>query len=328
VWSTCGAPTESCNGVDDDCDGAADDGFACSPGAAGPCPTACGSTGSRSCTGGCTWDLCVNPPESCNGMDDDCDAACDDGFACCRGSTRACSALGFFAGTAVCRDDCGSFDTSGCTDCGDGVRDPGEACDGADLGVTGCAALGTGFAPGGTLRCAAGCMYDTSGCTRCGNGMIDAGEQCDGTALGGATCAGLGMGFTGGTLGCSAACRYVTSACTAFDPSGLFSASPTVSYSCAFGLVSLAINRFTFSDSGAVLTVSGAPCVMSGPSARSSRNINVTCSLAGTCTETYSLIGSFTDDNRWSGTFSATFTGGSSCFDCTNQSRVVSGTRL
>jgi hypothetical protein len=373
IWSACGAPMESCNGMDDDCDGTSDDGFECRLGSTGGCPTGCGT---RTCGSGCTWDACVSPPEVCNGADDDCDLACDDGFACCRGTTRDCTALGFFAGTAVCRSDCGGFDTATCTNCGNGVRNAPEVCDGADLGGATCTSIGMGFAPGGTLRCAAGCMYDTSSCTRCGNGTIDAGEQCDGTALGGATCmsrgfasgtlrcgptctfdtsmcsscgngmidageqcdgtnlggascTSIGMGFTGGTLSCNGSCRYVTTACTAFDPSGLYSVSPTISYSCAFGLVSLAINRFTFADSGAILTVSGAPCVMSGPSARSSRMINVTCTLAGSCNETYSLTGTYTDDNRWTGTFTATFTGGGgACFDCTNQSRAVTGMRL
>jgi hypothetical protein len=383
VWSACVTPSESCNGVDDNCDGAIDEGFACPAGTMGTCPTTCGSTGSRSCTAGCSWDLCVSPPEICNGADDDCDSACDDGFGCCRGTTRDCSALGFFAGSAVCRGDCSGFDTATCTNCGNGVRNGTEVCDGADLGGATCSSIGMGFAPGGSLRCAAGCGFDTSGCTRCGNaaidageqcdgtnlggatcsslgmgfapggtlrcggtcaydtamcsrcgnGTLDAGEQCDGTNLGGATCSSIGMGFSGGTLSCSG-CRYATAACTAFDPSGFYSAAPPPTYQCAFiplfgfYAVDLNITSFTFSDSGSLLTVSGAPCPMTGPSARTSRMINVTCTLPGGCAETYRLVGTFSTDNTWSGTFTASFSGGASaCSDCTMRSFSVTGTR-
>ncbi|MFL6201718.1 MAG: DNRLRE domain-containing protein [Thermoanaerobaculia bacterium] len=46
--------------------------------------------------------------------------------------------------------------------CGNGVKDPGEACDGSDFGGQTCAGLGL-YA--GTLSCTAGCAYNTSGCT-------------------------------------------------------------------------------------------------------------------------------------------------------------------
>lgn len=46
--------------------------------------------------------------------------------------------------------------------CGDGVIDPGEACDGAALGDESCASLGH---TGGALTCDAACAYDESGCT-------------------------------------------------------------------------------------------------------------------------------------------------------------------
>ena len=49
--------------------------------------------------------------------------------------------------------------------CGDGVTDPGEACDGADTNALTCRTATAGFA-GGTLRCAADCQsYDVSHCT-------------------------------------------------------------------------------------------------------------------------------------------------------------------
>ncbi len=46
--------------------------------------------------------------------------------------------------------------------CGNGMLEAGEACDGADLGGTDCAALG--FSGGGVLACNGACGFDTSGC--------------------------------------------------------------------------------------------------------------------------------------------------------------------
>ncbi len=379
TFGACELPSESCNGVDDDCDGEADDGFACVRGATGTCPTACGSTGTRTCAGDCRWDLCSPPAEICNGMDDDCDAACDDGFTCCRGSTLDCRTMGYHAGTAVCRGDCGGYDTAACTNCGNGMRDAGEQCDGVALGGATCMSLGMGFA-GGTLRCAPGCVYDTSSCTRCGNSMIDAGEQCDGAMLGG-TCASIAMGFgggtlactpscawntsgctrcgngaldsgedcdgmlfggatcrtvpggfSGGTLRCSPTCRFDTAMCTSWTATGTYAVTPAPAYMCAmfFGTYLVNFNGATmsFADGGSSLTVTvpGLPCNLTGTFSRATRTIDVQCSAAGSCTETYRLVGSFTTDDRWTGTFSATFTG-SSCLDCTSRSWMVAGMR-
>jgi len=87
--------------------------------------------------------------------------------------------LGFDRGTLACSE-C-SFDISGCeiAGCDDGFIDPGEDCDGTNLGGQTCEGLGFS---GGTLDCTPICNFDTSGCTvggTCGNGVIDAGEACD-----------------------------------------------------------------------------------------------------------------------------------------------------
>ncbi len=51
--------------------------------------------------------------------------------------------------------------TGGATVCGNGVREGGEQCDGADLGGATCASQGFS---GGTLACKGNCAFDTAGC--------------------------------------------------------------------------------------------------------------------------------------------------------------------
>jgi len=103
---------------------------------------------------------------------------------------------------------------NGGPDCGNGVIDQGEACDGADLGGVTCVSLGH---LGGDLACAVNCAYDDTGCFDtqpvCGNDIVEGTEECDGPDLGGMTCEGLGEGFTGGALACAATCQYDRADC-------------------------------------------------------------------------------------------------------------------
>src|SRR5262249_56736562 len=50
--------------------------------------------------------------------------------------------------------------------CGNGVKETGEACDGADLGGQTCESVTSGFVHGGTIVCTADCKLDTSDCRR------------------------------------------------------------------------------------------------------------------------------------------------------------------
>ncbi len=94
------------------------------------------------------------------------------------------------------------------SNCGDGVVEGVEQCDGANLAGQSCSSLGYA---GGALQCAGNCTFDTSQCSNCGNGVIDSGEQCDGANLAGQTCESLG--FPGGTLQCGADCQLDSSGC-------------------------------------------------------------------------------------------------------------------
>jgi len=61
--------------------------------------------------------------------------------------------------------------------CGDGKADPGEACDGDDLGGKTC--LGLGY-DSGSLACLAGCKLDRTGCKTSSGGRAF-GQRCGGT---------------------------------------------------------------------------------------------------------------------------------------------------
>ncbi len=154
-----GALAETCNNADDDCDGVVDDGLlrACYGGGSGcvegppgtfTCTGIC-QTGNSACAAG-TWGACLNDvqprAEECNGLDDDCDGAVDEGLTrtcytgpagtegtgACHGGTQSCSAgaWGVCAGevrpvTESCNnadDDCdGAIDDMGDLTCGQGV---------------------------------------------------------------------------------------------------------------------------------------------------------------------------------------------------------------
>jgi len=87
--------------------------------------------------------------------------------------------------------------------CGNGVIDPGEACDGADLGFESCASVTMGAFPGGTLLCSSFCTFDTSFCFANGDaGVGGFGGTFGGDAAAGAAGAsGFGGTFDGGAGG-------------------------------------------------------------------------------------------------------------------------------
>ena len=167
--------------------------------------------GTLGCTSSCTFDVsqCTGQDLCGNGVIDpgeDCDGVNLNG--------QTCVDVGNYTGGILdCTDQC-TFDTTQCesaSNCGNGVVDQGEDCDGTDLNGQTCADLGYG---GGDLSCTDQCQFDTSQCeapANCGNGTIDQGEDCDGTDLNGQTCADLG--YVGGDLACAGNCTFDESGC-------------------------------------------------------------------------------------------------------------------
>jgi cysteine-rich repeat protein len=125
---------------------------------------------------------------------------CDCGMS---GKLPGCNGPNSNAAGATCRPDC-TF-----AHCGDGIADPGEQCDGADLKQQTC--LSAGYYGSGTLACGPTCQLDPSGCERCGDGVVNGTEQCDG-ALVTTTCAELGF-YGAGQPTCSQLCAWDTSGC-------------------------------------------------------------------------------------------------------------------
>jgi len=93
-------------------------GGSCSTGEIELCTTGCGTEGTRSCIADGRFSACQVPAEDCNGVDDDCDGAIDEGV-----DTRACSSE---CGGGDERCEAGAW--SGCTP----VSPAPEMCDGLD----------------------------------------------------------------------------------------------------------------------------------------------------------------------------------------------------
>jgi len=116
-----------------------------------------------------------------------------------------CESEGFGAGTLLCAPDCGGFDTTECaaaTECGNGIIEDGEDCDGAELGDETC--VSQDF-DAGDLACADDCTFDITACVNfsCGDGEINGKEECDGDALPkAAECGDFGTGTVGCTNNC------------------------------------------------------------------------------------------------------------------------------
>lgn len=96
--------------------------------------------------------------------------------------------------------------------CGDGILDLDEECDGQQIGAGDCSSFGY---HSGTPTCNSDCTLSAAGCEfSCGDGILQTefSEECEGLELNGATCESLG--YYGGALACSADCTYDTTQCS------------------------------------------------------------------------------------------------------------------
>jgi hypothetical protein len=197
---------EVCNGVDDDCDGAPDNGIApiaCYSGPAGTQGVGRCRAGARTCVGG-SLSACIGEVlptvEVCNGVDDDCDGAPDNGIApiaCysgppgtqgigrCRAGARTC----MFGAPSSCLGELLPFSEvcNGIDDNCDGVVDNGIATGSCYSGPNGTA--GIGICRSGTSTCLGGTVTCTGQVVPlaevCGNGLDD---NCNGTVDDGCAC--------------------------------------------------------------------------------------------------------------------------------------------
>lgn len=137
------------------------------------------------------------------------------------GVIDSCADLGFASGTLACASNC-FLDTSKCQPkqlCGNGLIDPGEECDGTNLGpLNGQCTQYSSLFTGGNLKCN-NCKLDTNPCSgisggRCGDGYINVGESCDGTVLGFITDCKSYSAFAGGILKCGSDCKLDTRSCS------------------------------------------------------------------------------------------------------------------
>jgi hypothetical protein len=184
----------TCDGLDDDCDGVTDDEADCSCTTAADCDDAnpctddaCGTdslctvgttTNGTPCPGGTCCDrVCAGPAaESCNGLDDNCDTACDETFGCCLGTIGACTTGSGTPGTRSCGpgcsfgpceaagDPCNGSDDDGDTRCDEDF----ECCAGGGRGcMTGCGLSGTSTCGG---SCSWGACEPPATAYRCPSG--------------------------------------------------------------------------------------------------------------------------------------------------------------
>ncbi len=134
-----------------------------------------------------------------------------------------CVELGFKGGTISCSNRC-ELDTSKCEPkplCGNDVIEPGEECDGDNLGIikSSCSEYSSYFSSG-TIKCDDNCKLDTFNCVEspvCGNGFLDGSEECDRTNFIGIAddkCTSYSQTYESGILGCGKDnCKVSTNNC-------------------------------------------------------------------------------------------------------------------
>ncbi|MBI5533337.1 MAG: hypothetical protein HY898_11510 [Deltaproteobacteria bacterium] len=171
---------ETCNGVDDNCDGLIDNNTTDSGGACGLSSTLPCKKGALQCQNGLL--ACVGnidpKPETCNGVDDNCDGTVDNnpsgtGADCGQNNTLPCK-----YGKTVCQ--------AGAIVCSGNIDPKPETCNGVDDNCNGQiddGAQGTGVACGtsNVFPCAYGSTQCIAGAISCVGAVNPKAETCNGT---------------------------------------------------------------------------------------------------------------------------------------------------
>lgn len=169
--------------------------------------------GSVPCNASCTGNPSgCDPPHCGDGQINVVGEVCDGADSGCDN----CQKHAYTGGELYCRPDCSAVVVSGCSGgpstCGNGIPEPGELCDGSNLGIyTNCQSLALGP---GALTCLSNCLLDLSQCTApsgstCGDGIVAGNEMCDGNSVPCST-----DGFGSGTMTCYPNCALNLSACS------------------------------------------------------------------------------------------------------------------
>ncbi len=116
----------------------------------------------------------------------------------------------------------------------------------------------------------------------------------------------------------------------AIDYSGTWFLDQSISMACAWGSVEISFATVEVTQAGNNLLIEaqgtkGQPGQTSG--SLSDVSFSTTRSVPGACQEDYSFDGVFDDENTFSGTFEAAFTGGANCLDCSTRAWNIEGTR-
>ena len=129
----------------------------------------------------------------------------------------------------------GDGDPGPTSECGNGIIEAGEDCEGADFGGATCTDFGY---VGGDLGCTGSCMIDVTKCWNeaCGNGVTDEGEDCDGRINDPMLCIQHQLGP--GEVMCTQGCTYDFSDCGIEGEGancGFNSPCPNNQLECVFG---------------------------------------------------------------------------------------------